>query len=42
MYETLLMDLAESLRQANGDAQDARQIERLSGIPQRVPPKDTI
>jgi hypothetical protein len=23
------MDLAESLRQANGDAQDARQIERL-------------
>jgi hypothetical protein len=29
MYETLPMNLSESLRQANGDAQDARQIQRL-------------
>jgi hypothetical protein len=29
VYEALPMDLAESFRQANGDVQDAGQIERL-------------
>jgi hypothetical protein len=33
VYEALPMDLAESFRQANGDAQDASQIERLSLAP---------
>jgi hypothetical protein len=36
------MDLGESFRQANGDAQDARQIERLMVIPHKVSLKNPI
>ena len=37
MYEALPMDLAECCRQANGDAQEASQIERLPLVPLKNP-----
>ncbi len=42
VYEAVPMDLAESLRQANGDAQVASQFERLPVIPHKVPLKNQI
>jgi hypothetical protein len=37
MYEAAPMDLAECLRQAGGNAQEASQIERLSLVPLKNP-----
>jgi hypothetical protein len=37
MYEAALMDLAECCRQANGDAQEASQVERLPLVPFKNP-----
>jgi hypothetical protein len=42
MNKATPVDLAECFRQANGDAQDARQIERLTVIPLKVPLKNPI
>jgi hypothetical protein len=42
MDQATPMDLAKCCRQANSDAQDARQIERLTVIPHKVPLKDQI
>jgi hypothetical protein len=42
VYEAVPMDLDESFRQANGDAQGARQIERLMVIPHKVSLKNPI
>jgi hypothetical protein len=37
MYEAVPMDLTECHRQANGDAQEARQLERLPMVPLKNP-----